>query len=65
MKETNKGLKLLIQYSGLILLLAAFNFYNYYNSGRRISLIVAIVCLAALVGWILFYLLFVRSKSDS
>lgn len=65
MKETNKGLRLFLQYGGLILLLAAFNFYNYFKSGIRLSLIVAIACLAGLVGWVLFYLLYVRKKPDT
>lgn len=65
MKDTKRSLKLLFRYSGLIVLLAAFNFYKYYSSGRRISLIAAIVCLVGLVGWILFYMLYVRRKSDS
>jgi len=64
MKATNKGLRLFLQYGGLILLLAVFNFYNYFKSGRGLSLTVALVCLAGLTGWILFYVLYVRKKPD-
>ena len=56
------GLKIFLEFGLLIALLAGFNFYSYFNSGSKLFLVVAIICLAALAGWTAFYLLYVRRK---
>ncbi len=61
MSDTEKrGLKIFLEFWLLIGLLAGFNFYMYYRSGRTMFLAVAILCVAGFVGWALFYLLYVR-----
>ncbi len=56
-KEAMRGLKIYAQYGLLIALLAGFNFYNYYRGVGVFALIVALVCVAAFVGWTIFYFL--------
>jgi hypothetical protein len=63
-KEGNPGLKIFLQFSALIGLLAGFNFYNYVRTGARLFLVVGIVCLVVFVGWALFYFLYVRKKEQ-
>lgn len=61
-KEDKRGLKIFAQYGLLIALLAGFNFYNYYRGVGTLALVVAMVCVAALVGWTIFYILRFRRK---
>lgn len=56
------GLRIFLQYWVLIALLCAFNIYNYIKKGSRLSLIVAILCGVAFLGWVSFYLFYVRRK---
>jgi hypothetical protein len=61
MDEQGKhGLKIFLQFWLLIALLAAFNIYNYVRNGGKMFLIVGVACVAAFVGWALFYALYVR-----
>lgn len=61
-KEGNPGLKIFLQFWVLIGLLAGFNFYNYYRRGSRLFLVVGVVCVVVFIGWVLFYVLYVRKK---
>lgn len=59
-EQSKQGLKIFLQFWLLIALLAGFNIYNYARGGSRMFLIVGIVCIAAFVGWAVFYVLYVR-----
>jgi hypothetical protein len=63
--ESKRGLKVFLQYWVLFALLAAFNFYYYSKSGRVMFLVVAIVCVAVFIGWLLFYAYYVRRGDKS
>jgi hypothetical protein len=58
--EKRRGLKVFLQYWVLFALLAAFNFFYYFKSGRRMFLVVAIVCVVVFIGWVIFYIYYVR-----
>jgi len=63
-KPTNddgrRELKIFLEFWLLIGLLAGFNLYNYYRGGAKMFLVVGLICVAAFIGWALFYLLYVR-----
>jgi hypothetical protein len=59
-EEGKRGLKLFLEYWLLMGLLAAFNFYMYFTKGSVMFLVVGLVCIAAFVGWAMFYLFYVR-----
>ncbi|HEY7543785.1 MAG TPA: hypothetical protein VID27_02830 [Blastocatellia bacterium] len=61
-KEEKRALKIFAQYGLLIALLAGFNFYNYYRGMGMFALIAALVCVMALVGWTIFYIVRFRRK---
>jgi hypothetical protein len=61
--EGKQGLRIFLQYWLLIAVLGAFNFYRYFTTRATLSLVVGIGCAAVFVGWVLFYLLYVRNKS--
>jgi hypothetical protein len=61
--EKRRGVKVFLQYWVLFALLAAFNFFYYFKSGRRMFLVVAIVCVVVFIGWVIFYVYYVR-KAD-
>ena len=63
MAEQDRGLRVFIQYWLLIAVLGGFNLYNYFKSGNKLSLTVAIVCALAFAGWLLFYVVYVRKKA--
>ena len=63
--ETKRGLKVFLQYWILFALLAGFNFYYYTKSGRAMFLVVAIVCVAVFIGWLMFYVYYVRKGGKS
>lgn len=65
MAERDRGVKLFLQYWLLIAVLGGFNVYRYVKNGKIASLVVAIVCAVAFVGWICFYVFYVRGKPDS
>ncbi len=63
MKETaGYGLRVFLQYWVLIALLCGFNIYNYMKKGSLLSLTVAILCGVVFIGWVSFYLFYVRGK---
>jgi hypothetical protein len=59
-EQGKQGLKVFLQFWLLIALLAGFNIYNYVRSGSKMFLVVGIFCIAAFIGWALFYALYVR-----
>jgi NADH:ubiquinone oxidoreductase subunit K len=59
-KESNSGLKLFLEMWLLIALLAAFNFYMYYDGGQKKFLVMGIGTAVAFVGFGLFYVIYVR-----
>jgi hypothetical protein len=61
-EQEQRGLKIFLQYWGLIAVLAAFNIYNYVKNGHKLSLALSIVCGVAFVGWVFFYVFWVRPK---
>jgi hypothetical protein len=63
-KEGNPGLKIFVEFGLLIVLLAAFNLYNYFHGGARLFLVVGTICILGFVGWTLFYLLYVRRSRE-
>jgi hypothetical protein len=66
--DKKRGLKVFLQYWVLFALLGAFNFYYYFKTGRPMFLVVAIICVVVFIGWVLFYLYYVRKgepKSES
>ena len=60
--EGKQGLRIFLQYWLLIAVLGGFNFYRYFTTQATLSLIVGIGCAVIFVGWILFYLFYVRGK---
>ena len=58
--DKRRGLKVFLQYWVLFALLGAFNFYYYFKSGRVMFLVVALVCVAVFIGWVIFYVYYVR-----
>ena len=62
-EEGKRGARIFLQYSLLILVLAGFNLYRYFTGGGRMFLIAGIVCVAAFIGWIFFYVFYVRSEN--
>ena len=63
-EQGKRGLKIFLEFEFLIALLAAFNLYNYYSGGSKMFLGVGVVCVLGLVGWTLFYFVYVRPGSD-
>ena len=63
-KEGNPGLKIFLQFSLFIALLAGFNLYSYFRQGSRLFLVVGLVCVAVLIGWALFYVMYVRKNEQ-
>jgi hypothetical protein len=61
-EQSKRGLRIFLQYWVLIAILATFNFYKYFTGKNILSLIIAILCTAIFVGWVLFYLYYVRGK---
>jgi len=61
-KEGKHGLRIFLQYWFLIAVLGAFNFYRYFTTRATLSLVVGIGCATVFIGWILFYLFYVRGK---
>jgi hypothetical protein len=61
--EGKQGLRIFLQYWLLIAVLGAFNFYRYATTRATLSLVVGIGCAVVFVGWVLFYLFYVRKKS--
>lgn len=59
-KERNSGLKLFLEMWLLIALLAAFNFYMYYDGGQKKFLVMGIGTAVVFVGFGLFYVIYVR-----
>ena len=59
-EEGKRGLKIFLQFGLLIGLLGAFNLYNYFRVGKKFSLVVGIMCVVGLLGWALFYVVYVR-----
>ena len=58
----SQGAKIFLKYWLLIAVLGGFNVYNYVRNGNWLSFWVAVVCGVAFIGWILFYVLYVRAK---
>ena len=58
--DGKRELKIFLEFWLLIGLLAAFNLYNYYRGGAKTFLVVGIICVAAFIGWALFYFLYAR-----
>lgn len=60
--EEKRALRIFLQFSLLIALMAGVNLYLYYREGGPFSLIVAIICGIALIGWVIYYKRYVRVK---
>ena len=63
MAEQDRGFRVFLQYWLLIAVLGGYNLYRYINGGNKLSLALAIVCALAFVGWLLFYIFYVRKKA--
>jgi hypothetical protein len=63
-EEGKRELKIFLEFWLLIGLLAAFNLYNYFRGGRKMFLVVGIICVVAFIGWALFYLFYVRRRAE-
>ena len=59
-----RELKIFLEFWFLIGLLAAFNLYNYFSGGSKLFLIVGIICVVSFIGWALFYVSYVRRRSE-
>ena len=63
-EEGKRELKIFLQFWILIGLLAAFNLYNYFSGGSKLFLVVGMICVLAFIGWALFYVFYVRRRSE-
>ncbi len=61
-KEDRQMMRMLFQYGLLILLVAAYNFYNYYRGYGLFSLIVGLLCVVGLGVWVGAYFFYFRAK---
>ena len=62
-KEGKRELKIFLEFWLLIGLLAGFNLYSYFRGGSKLFLAVGIICVLAMIGWALFYFLYVRRRA--
>jgi fatty acid desaturase len=61
MGEAGKqGLKIFLEFWLLIGVLAGFNFYMYFGGGSKMFLVVGILSVIVFIGWVMFYVLYVR-----
>ena len=63
-EEGKRELKIFLEFWLLIGLLAGFNLYSYFSGGSKMFLVVGIICVAAMIGWALFYFLYVRRRAE-
>jgi fatty acid desaturase len=63
-EEGKRELKIFLEFWLLIGLLAGLNLYTYFRGGSKMFLVVGIICVAAFIGWALFYLLYVRRRAE-
>ena len=63
-EEGKRELKIFLEFWLLIGLLAGFNLYSYFSGGSKMFLVVGIICVAAMIGWALFYFLYVRRRVE-
>lgn len=63
-EEGKRGLKIFLEFGLLIGLLAGFNLYNYFRGGSKLFLAVGVICILGLIGWALFYFLYVHPRDD-
>jgi len=61
-KDESTGLSIFLKYWALFALLGGFNAYLYARRGHVMFLIAAIVCGAVFLGWVFFYLYYVRRR---
>ncbi|HWP42090.1 MAG TPA: hypothetical protein VNO14_02555 [Blastocatellia bacterium] len=60
--EEKRALRIFLQFSFLIALMGAVNLYLYYQEGRLVSLIVAILSGVAFIGWVVYYRRYIRAR---
>ena len=60
--EGDRGLRIFLQYSLFIAVIAGFNLYNYFTGGGRLFLIMGLASVAGLIGWAIFYFRYVRAE---
>jgi hypothetical protein len=63
-EDPNPGLKIFLEFTVLIALLAGFNLYTYFRGGSRMFLVVGIIAVVVFIGWIIFYFLYVRKPAQ-
>ena len=61
-QEQKRALRIFIQFSLLIALMAGVNLYLYFVDGNLMSLVVALLSGIAFIGWVYFYKRYVRVK---
>ncbi|HET9531467.1 MAG TPA: hypothetical protein VFQ92_14010 [Blastocatellia bacterium] len=61
-QEQKRALRIFIQFSLLIALMAGVNLYLYFIEGNLMSLAVAVLSGIAFIGWVYFYKRYVRVK---
>ncbi len=61
-EESKRGLRIFLQYWALLGVLAGFNLYLYFKRGSALSLILAVVCSCIFIGWVFFYIFYVRRE---
>jgi hypothetical protein len=59
-KQARLGLKIYLEFALLIVVLGGFNLYSYYKDGKRLFLIMGIVCIGALLGWTAVYFFYFK-----
>ena len=61
-QEQKRALRIFIQFSLLIALMAGVNLYLYFIEGTLMSLAVAVLSGISFIGWVYFYKRYVRVK---
>jgi hypothetical protein len=59
-KQNRQLLRIFLTYWSLLAALAGLNLYLYLSLRIRMSLVVMVICAFALIGWSIFYVVYVR-----
>jgi len=59
-EQERQRLRIFLTFWGLLAALAGLNLYIYWSLRIRLSLLVMVICGLALIGWSIFYAVYIR-----